>query len=142
MTDLAKQQKLRILKFESKTCAACISMNKKGVLATLQQEYPGIDLITLVIANEHGESPPGSTFEEAYELSDVVNVTQLPTYIIQDAEGFEFGRIEGTETLTTFRKTIEQVIKRIEEVEAEETASLHAYERVEAFRMRLANKPA
>ena len=139
MTDT---KKIRILKFESENCSVCVAMNKKGVLDTLQREFTGMEVVTLTIADKRGESAPGTTYEEAYELSDLLSVTQLPTYVMQDAEGLEFGRIEGSESLTTFRKTIEQVIKRIEEVEAEETASLHAYERVEAFRMRLANKPA
>ena len=106
--------KLRLLKFESLTCAACISMNKKGTVDTLKGEFPGMEVFNLIIADAHGDSPDGSTFEAAYKLSDELEVQALPTYIVQDERGIEFARIEGTETLTAFRKVLERVVAEIE----------------------------
>jgi thioredoxin-related protein len=105
--------KLRLLKFDSKTCAVCISMAKKRTVESIAEEYPNVEVINLCIADAHGESPEGSTFEEAYAISDVLEVTQLPTFIIQDERGVEFARLEGSTTLTEFRKAIEAVQEEI-----------------------------
>lgn len=126
--------KLRILKFESKTCAVCIAMNKKGVLDTLQKEYPGVEVIALTIADERGESPKGSPYEEAYEISDVLNVSQLPTYVIQDEDGHEMTRIEGSDTLTNFRKALDGVLKFIAEVDAGDLVAANNLARIEAYK--------
>lgn len=106
--------KLHLLKFESKVCGACIGMNKKGVIDTLSREFPEMEVVTLVIADERGDSPRGSTFEEAYEISDDYEVSQLPTFVLTDGDGNEVGRIEGTETLTNFRKVIANVIEGVQ----------------------------
>jgi thioredoxin-related protein len=105
--------RLHLLKFESKVCGACIGMNKKGVIDTLSREFPEMEVTTLVIADEHGESPPGSAYEESYEISDDYEVSQLPTFVLTDEFGNEVGRIEGTETLTNFRKAIGNVIEGV-----------------------------
>lgn len=129
--------KLRILKFESKTCAVCIAMNKKGVTDTLQKEYPGLEVIALTIADSRGESPEGTPYEEAYKLSDVFNVSNLPTYVIQDEDGHEMTRIEGSDTLTNFRKAIDGCLKLIAEVDAIDLAAATTLARVEAYKARV-----
>ncbi len=121
--------KIRVLKFESKTCAACIGMNKKGTLETIQREYPEVEVIALCIADKHGVSPAGSTYEEAYELSDLMGVNDLPTFVVTNDVGLEFARIEGVETLTNFRRVIEGT-----RAEIEKAAKL--FTRVEAFKAR------
>lgn len=105
--------KLRLLKFESKTCAVCISMGKKRTVETIAEEYPQIEVVTLCIADAHGDSPPGSTFEEAYAISDELSVTNLPSFVLQDERGIELFRWVGSTTLTEFRKGIEGVQEAI-----------------------------
>ncbi|MFZ2152094.1 MAG: hypothetical protein WAV09_03240 [Minisyncoccia bacterium] len=103
--------KIHLLKFESKTCPACQALNRRGTVTDLVKEFPDAELTTLVIADENGESPEGSAFEEAYNLSDVLEVQALPTIVICDERGLELGRIDQIETITKMRKVIEGAIE-------------------------------
>ena len=121
--------KLRILKFRSETCGYCLSMDKKQVLETVVKEYPGTEVVTLTISDKEGMSPDGSTYEAAYEISDLHEVSALPCYVIQDEYGVEFGRVDGASTLTDFRKEVAKAVEEIKHVR-----ETHA--RVEALRAR------
>ncbi len=118
--------KLRLLKFEAKNCAVCISMNRKRVVENLASEFPELETITLCIADKHGDSPEGSDYEAAYALSDELNVVQLPTYILQTEHGVEMARHEGDGKLTEFRKLVESATEEL-------TISMNALPRVLAF---------
>lgn len=119
--------KIRILKFESKTCGYCASMNKRRVVELIADEHPGTEVVTLTISDGEGETPEGTPYQQAYEISDMYGVQALPCYIIQDERGVEFGRIDGASSLGDFRK---EVARSIEDMQA----SISAHARIEAYR--------
>jgi thioredoxin-related protein len=118
--------KIRIVKFESKTCGYCASMNKRRVVETIAEEF-GADVVTLTIADEQGDSPEGTPYAEAYEISDLLGVQALPCYLVQDVNGIEFERIEGASSLTDFRKRVTAASEDME-------LSAQAFGRIEKLR--------
>lgn len=119
--------KMRLLKFDSKTCSACIAMEKRGTVTDIQREYPTLEVIGLTISNADGDVPEGTHYDAAYKLSDDMGVQALPTLIIQDARGVEIERIDGAPSLKDLRKALDTAAEAIRTSEA-------LYAKVEAFK--------
>jgi thiol-disulfide isomerase/thioredoxin len=99
-TTTTTKPKARLLKFGSKTCGACIAMDKARVLERLQSEYPDVKVVKLDISDDDGESPAPKAmgdvdYKTNYKLSDDYEVTMLPTLVLEVENAGELGRIEG-----------------------------------------------
>jgi thiol-disulfide isomerase/thioredoxin len=102
--------KLKLIKFGSKTCPACKSMDRTGVLERIAQERD-VEVYNIDISDEQGDSPPGSAYEKAYEMSDEYDVTALPTLIVETPDGGELVRYEGACNF----KTLDGLVKEAQE---------------------------
>lgn len=111
MTTTTKPR-VRLLKFGSKTCGACIAMDKARVLERLQSEYPHVKVVKLDISDEDGESPAPKAMGEVdykgnYALSDDYDVNALPTLILEAEGAGELIRIEGAATFKQLKEMME-----------------------------------
>lgn len=113
--------KLRLLKFESKTCPVCQQMEKKGTLDNLKSEWPNVEVLSFMVTDEQGGAPKGTAYEVAYNLSDEYEVEALPTLILINPEGIEVGRIEGMPSGSQLRKSIDAAIEEAEVIETQKT---------------------
>ena len=121
--------KIRLLKFESKTCPVCVQMNKRGTLDNLRAEWPTVEVVTLCVTDENGDAPPGTPYEEAYGISEELEVQALPTLVMLNEEGVEVGRLEGAPTVNQLRKGIDAALEEAGVIESQK--KLNA--RVSAF---------
>lgn len=87
--------KVRLLKFGSKTCPACISMDRARLLERFMTAHPEVIVIKLDVSDEEGESPEGSVYDTNNELSDIYGVTTLPTLVFETLDGGELASQEG-----------------------------------------------
>lgn len=107
MTKNAKEvglAKARLIKFGSKTCGACIAMDRAKTLEKFQERYPEVTILKLDISDEEGESPAPRglgdiNYKANYALSDEYEVTALPTLILELAGCGEVMRLEGAANL-------------------------------------------
>lgn len=110
--------KMRLLKFDSKTCPVCVSFDKRGTLNDIAREYPTVEVITLTCANADGESPDGTTYDAAYKLSDDLGVQAFPTLVLQDEHGIELHRFDGAPSISQIRKALDASAEAINEAKA------------------------
>ncbi|GMU59337.1 MAG: hypothetical protein AMXMBFR34_11000 [Myxococcaceae bacterium] len=87
--------KLVFLKFDSAVCGPCIAMNKKGLLKELARTHRNLTLVDLVILDEDGEAPTGTSFVDAWDLSDDFEVESTPTVVVLTEAGVEVARRAG-----------------------------------------------
>jgi len=101
---MAEQRKARLIKFGSKTCGACVAMDRAKTLERFADKHPGITVLKLDVTNEEGDAPPAKALGEVdyaknYKVSDDYEVEGLPT-LVMEVEGLgEVGRIEGAANL-------------------------------------------
>jgi thioredoxin-related protein len=110
--------KMRLLKFDSKTCPVCVQFDKRGTLNDIAREYPTLEVVTLTCANADGESPEGSTYDAAYKLSDDLGVQAFPTLVLQDEHGIELHRFDGAPSISQIRKALDSSAEAINEAKA------------------------
>lgn len=120
---------MKILKFESMTCGFCKAMEKRQIVETVAAEFPGTEIVKLMISNAEGDSPEGTSFADAFEISDLYKVETLPTYIVLDEHGVEAGRVVGQVNTKEFRAAVEEADAFIRQSNA-------------AFKRVLAHKPS
>ena len=110
---------IRLLKFESKTCPVCVQLNKRGTLDNVKAEFPSVETINLCVTDETGDAPVGSSYAEAYAISDVLDVQSLPCIVFVNVEGIEVGRLEGAPTVTQLRKGIDAALEEATTIEGQ-----------------------
>ena len=110
--------KMRLLKFDSKTCPVCVALDKKGTLNDIAREYPTVEMVTLTCANADGDTPEGTPYDAAYKLSDDLGVQAFPTLVLQDEHGIELQRFDGAPSLSQLRKAIDGAAEAIAESRA------------------------
>ncbi len=96
-------QKMRLLNFGSKTCGACLALEKAKTLARFQALHPQLQIVELLISNARGDSPAlgqagnaeAIDYERNYKLSDDYEVTAIPTLILEVEGGGEVARMQG-----------------------------------------------
>jgi len=101
--------KARLLKFGSKTCGACIAMDRSRVLERFASENPDVSIVKLDVSDEEGESPPAKAlgdvdYKQNYALSDEYEVESLPTLILEVEGTGELARIEGAANVKQLRE--------------------------------------
>lgn len=111
--------KLRILKFESKTCPVCVHMNKRGTLDNIKAEWPTVETVTICVTDENGDAPKGTPYEEAFAISEELEVQALPTLVFVNDDGVEVGRVEGAPTVTQLRKAVDAALEEAQVIEAQ-----------------------
>lgn len=112
-------QAIRILKFEAKTCPVCQKLNKRGVLDHVKAEFPTVDVVTLCVTDENGMAPDGTSYAEAYSISDVLQVDALPCLVFVNSEGIELGRHDGAPGVTELRKLIDAALAEADALESQ-----------------------
>jgi thioredoxin-related protein len=117
--------KILLLKFESKTCPNCLSLNRRGTVETVRGEFQQLEVVTIMLPSDDTdmEQPKLSA---AYDLSEDLGVQSLPTLIFQDEQGNELGRLAGAPNMTQLRKAVEECVERLGE-RSENAAKLAAY---------------
>lgn len=106
--------KIRLLKFGSKTCGACVAMSKARTLEKFAEAHPGVTVLALDIADEHGESPALGDYKKHYELSDEYEVTALPTTIMEVEGVGEVVRLEGAVNAKDLAEAYETTVQYAE----------------------------
>ncbi len=104
--------RFRAIKFGSKTCGACVAMDRAKTLERLAEANPDLELVKLDIGDEEGDCPRGSTFDDAFKLSDAYEVESLPTIIFESLDGGELAREEGGLAYRQLEKLFESAKKR------------------------------
>lgn len=110
---------VRLLKFESKTCPVCVHMNKRGTLDHIKAEWPSVDVVTLCVTDEQGDAPKGTPYEEAYSISEELEVQALPTLVFVNDDGVEVGRVEGAPSTSQLRKAVDAALEEAEVIESQ-----------------------
>lgn len=111
--------KIRLLKFESKTCPVCVHMNKRGTLDNLKAEWPTLETVTICVTDEQGDAPKGTPYEEAFAISEDLEVQALPTLVFVTEDGIECGRVEGAPTVSQLRKAVDAALEEAEVIESQ-----------------------
>lgn len=109
--------KMRLLKFGSKTCGACMAMDRAKTLAKLQERNPGLVVVEVLIADARGDSPAlgdatnadGIDYKLNYKLSDEYEVTALPTMIMEIEGAGEVFRMEGAASVKQLQELYDEV---------------------------------
>lgn len=105
----------RLLKFGSKTCAACAAMDKAKTLTRFQEAFPQVIVQSVDVSDENSESPSadessdGVDYEANYKLSDEYLVQSLPTLIFEVEGAGEIARIEGAASLKDLKEMFTEI---------------------------------
>lgn len=99
---------LRLVRFGSLTCPACMAMAKQGTLDKFKAAHPDVQVVSYDVSDAQGKSPDGTPFEAAYKLSDEYEVTALPTLIFEAKDVGEVFRVEGAVNARALEKALEQ----------------------------------
>lgn len=110
MTDPA--EKVYLLKFSSKQCAACLSMARSRVLERFVAAHPEVQIIALDCVDEDGETPEGSSYERNMRLSDTYGVDSFPTLVFESVSGGELASWEGGVPMNELEKTYKAAKER------------------------------
>lgn len=107
----APARKLRLIKFGSRTCGACLAMDKAKTLTKLRDVFPELTVVELLIADSNGESPElgddGIPYQKNNEIADEYEVKALPTLVLE-VEGYgEVGRIDGSAGLKDLKEFVQ-----------------------------------
>lgn len=105
---------MRIVKFGTKQCPACVAMDKSKVLQRFVERHPDVKLVLLDCADEEGEIPRGSVYETNDKLSDVYGVDSFPTLVFETNDGGELASWEGGVPMHELEKTYREAQKRHE----------------------------
>jgi thiol-disulfide isomerase/thioredoxin len=116
----SKQPYMRLVTFTSKVCGACVMMKRAGVLEKFAAAHPEVELVDYCVADENGETPEGSEYEENDKLADEYDISHLPTLIFETPDGGELIRIENPMLLK---------LPKLEEIYAKQKALLEAKRR-------------
>jgi thiol-disulfide isomerase/thioredoxin len=111
---------MRLVTFTSKVCGACVMMKRAGVLEKFAAAHPEVELVDYCVADENGETPEGSEYEENDKLADEYDISHLPTLIFETPDGGELIRIENPMLLK---------LPKLEEIYAKQKALLEAKRR-------------
>jgi thiol-disulfide isomerase/thioredoxin len=114
------QPYMRLVTFTSKVCGACVMMKRAGVLEKFAAAHPEVELVDYCVADENGETPEGSEYEENDKLADEYDISHLPTLIFETPDGGELIRIENPMLLK---------LPKLEEIYAKQKALLEAKRR-------------
>lgn len=110
--------KIRLLKFGSKTCGACIAMSKARTLEKFAEAYPNVQVVDLLIGDSRGDAPAlgdagntdGIDYKGNYSLSDDYEVTALPTTIMEIEGVGEVVRLEGAVNVKDLKEAYETTV--------------------------------
>ena len=109
--------KMRLVKFGSKTCGACIAMERAKTLEKFASEFPDVQIIKLDVSDESGESPPAVPddptsidYKKNYAISDKYEIEALPTLVFEVEGAGEIARIEGAANLKQLRELMEETL--------------------------------
>lgn len=105
-------KKVKLIKFGGLGCPACKAMDRARVFDRLADELPALEVVKFDVNDAEGETPAGSSFAEAYDLSDEYEVEMLPTMIFEDIEtGDELNRVEGAVNFKDLRKAADEAFE-------------------------------
>lgn len=104
---------MRLVKFGTKTCPACVAMDRSRLLERFAQKYPEVKIIKLDAGDEDGEQPKGSEYAKNWDLSEVYGVDAFPTLIFETDEGGELASLEGGVPMHELEKTYKQAQARL-----------------------------
>lgn len=88
-------KKIYALKFTSKSCPACDSMDRSQLLQKFVDSVDGFTIVTrdAICVDEEGEYEK-APYKEAFELSDELDVNSFPTVVFVSEDGQELLRGE------------------------------------------------
>jgi len=109
--------KIRLIKFGSLTCGACLAMSKAKTLEKFRERHPEVSIVSLDISNRNGDSPalgdatnPDPVdYKQNYALSDDYEVTALPTLVMEIEGAGEVFRVEGAANLKQLEEMYDDV---------------------------------
>ncbi len=111
--------KMRILKFGSKTCGACIAMDRAKTLEKFVERHPNVSIVKFDVSDEENESPKAAAlgdvdYEANMKLSDDYGVEALPTLVFEVETFGEMRRMEGAGNLKQLEAEYEKALEAAE----------------------------